>query len=591
MSKQNKLIFFFLITFFLLFLFSKFLMVDFTKSPSSIFYNGEIITMEDEKMTVEAIFVEEGIIKTIGSKEEIFKLKKEETQVIDLNGNTLLPGFIDSHTHPALSTFLHNMVDLSGFTHSTPKDLWDYFESEIKKRKEGEWVICKGFDPILIEGLESPHIDFLDSIAPHNPVLILAQSLHSYWTNSKGFEQVNITKDTPNPSETSYYEKDNKGELTGFIAEQEAVQPFNKLLEETLTPKILIKATRDVMDGYAKNGNTTIVSTGLTIKDKKPLQLYEHLSAAKPKLFNQFLSFIGYFPKRTPRVRHFIYARHDRSFLLPESTNNGDDFYRILGVKHWYDGSPYTGSMYLKEPYIDSKLTQEGFHIPKGYKGKRLVEKKEMIDFIKKYHEQGWQIAIHVQGDQAIEEIIDAFEIVNQNNNITKSRHRLEHCLLISDTSIQRMESLQITPSIHINHLYYYGEALEKEIIGFTRANQMLPVGSIQNSGSKFSFHADQPMFESDPLRLIQTAVERKTKEGNILGDGQQINILDGLKAMTIYAAWQINMENKIGSIKEGKYADLVILDKNPLKSKPENLDKIKVLKTFIHGNQTKYNE
>ena len=480
------------------------------------------------------------------------------------------------------------MVDLSGFTHSSPDQLWNHLREEIHNFKKGEWVICRGFDPILIKGLKAPHIDFLDSIAPENPILIISQSLHSFWTNSKGFELANISKDTPDPTIMSFYEKDGNGELTGFIAEQEAIKPFNEMLEESLTPKVMIQATREVFDEYARGGNTTIVSAGLTIKDEKPLQLYEHFSAGKPKLLNQFLSFIGYFPKRKPTVRHFIYTRHDRAFLLPGSPDNGDDFYRFLGVKHWYDGSPYTGSMYLKEPYLVSDLTRNGLQIPEGYAGKRLVGKNEMIDFVEKYEKLGWQIAVHVQGDAAIEETIDAFEKVNINNTITSSRHRLEHCLLLSDTLISRMAVLNMTPSIHINHLYYYGEALKNEIIGEERANQILPVASVKSNGLKFSFHADQPMFKSDPMRLIQTAVLRKTKEGNLMGDGEQIEILDALKAMTIHAAWQIKMADKIGSIKEGKYADFVILDKNPLVTPSSELENIQVLKTFVHGNELK---
>lgn len=571
-----------------LFIFVQYLMIDFSKEKSSIFFNGKIITMEDDSQSPEAIFVENGIIKSLGTKDEILALKDDKTILVDLQGKTLLPGFIDSHTHPALSTFLHGMVDLSGFTHSSPEELWSHLNSEINKFDKGEWVICRGFDPILVKGLKAPHINFLDSIAPENPILIISQSLHSFWTNSKGFELANISKDTPDPTEMSFYEKDKDGELTGFIAEQEAIKSFNEMLEETLTPKVMIQATREVFDEYARNGNTTIVSAGLTIKDEKPLQLYEHFSAEKPKLLNQFLSFIGYFPKRKPSVRHFIYARHDRVFLLPDSPENGDDFYRFLGIKHWYDGSPYTGSMYLKEPYLVSDLTKNGLQIPEGYAGKRLVEKNEMIDFVEKYEKLGWQIAVHVQGDQAIEETIEAFEKVNNNHTITNSRHRLEHCLLLSDTLIKRMAVLNMTPSIHVNHLYYYGEALKNEIIGEERANQILPVASVKNNGLKFSFHADQPMFKSDPMRLIQTAVLRKTKEGNLIGDGEQIEILDALKAMTIHAAWQIKMEDKIGSIKEGKYADFVILDKSPLETSATELENIQILRTYVHGNELK---
>ena len=144
---------------------------------------------------------------------------------------------------------------------------------------------------------------------------------------------------------------------------------------------------------------------------------------------------------------------------------------------------------------------------------------------------------------------------------------------------------MNISPSFHINHLFYYGDALKSSIIGKERAEKILPVGSINNNNIKFSLHADQPMFKSDPFRLIQTAVERKTLTGNILGDGEQITVIDAIKALTINAAWQINMENKIGSLEKGKYADFIVLDKNPLITETNKLSTIKCLKTYINGN------
>lgn len=570
----------------LLFATYHFINQDFTKTPSSIFYNGTILTMEDSTPKATAIFVEEGIIKALGTQAEIMSLKQTDTKVIDLKGKTLMPGFIDPHTHPALSTFLHNMVDLSGFKHDTPQELWAHLEASVSQYKTGEWIICKGFDPILVKELKAPHISFLDSIAPNNPVLILAQSLHSYWANTAAFQAVGITKNTPNPSETSFYERDSLGELTGFIAEQEAFKPITEKLEEIFAPDQMIAATQAVFEDYAHQGNTTIVSTGLSIQDARPLRLYEHLSAENPYFLNQILVKLGYLPPRKPNPRHFIYARHDRTFLLPDSPNNGDDYYRFLGVKHWYDGSPYTGSMFLSTPYIVSDLTKEGLQIKEGYAGERLISEAAMTSFIKKYQSQGWQIAVHVQGDQAIAETIAAFEKVHQEQDITPFRHRLEHCLLLSETSIQQLRPLNMTPSMHINHLYYYGEALQKDILGEERAEHILPIASLINAGLKYSFHADQPMFPSRPFHLIQTAVLRQTKEDFVLGAPQKITVLEGLKAMTINAAWQIKMEDKIGSIKTGKYADLIVLDKNPLEIAVEDLRNIKVLKTYIGGNE-----
>ena len=556
---------------------------DFEKTPDTLYINGNIITMNDAQPRASSMLVEDGVISLIGDEDTISIKKKFDT--VDLKGATVLPGFIDSHSHVALSSFLDSMVDLSGFKHQNNAQVWQHLKSAVAKAKPGDWIVCKGMDPILVEDLQTPDRKFLDELAPNNPVVILSQSLHTYWANTQALDLAGIDKNTPNPSKSSYYEKDAMGELTGLIAEQEAFIPLSEmLLLHALNPKVLVSSTSKVMKDYAKSGNTTVVSAGISVNDKKPFRLYEHLSSQKPRLVNQLFGKLGFLPERSANPRHFMYIRFDRTYLLPEKKTD-NDFYNILGVKHWYDGSPYTGSMYLQDPYKVSELTKNGLHIPDGSAGKALITKDDLTNFIKEYHRGGWQIAIHAQGDNANSEVIAAFANVNQDLDITQGRHRLEHCLLINSENLQTLSTLNMTPNFHINHLYYYGKALQNDIIGSQRANSILPIADAENLALKYSMHADQPMFESKPFHLIQTAVERKTKEGELLGIDQAIKVQQALKAMTLNAAWQINMETKIGSLELGKYADFIVIDKDPLSVHVQELSKINVLDTFVHGN------
>jgi len=562
---------------------------DYAKTPPTIYTNANIITLEDNQPNAQAMLVENGLIKAIGKQNEILKLRQNDTQVVDLKGQTVLPGFIDDHTHVALSAFLENMVDLSGFTHHSNKEIWDYLAQQIKSKKVGKWIVCKGIDPVLVPDLVSPKLSFLDSMAPNNPLILISQSLHSYWANSIAFKLAGINKHTKNPSLTSFYEKDSLGNLTGLIAEQYAFKPFLKQLQKhVLTSKSLIKSTSKVLEKYAKNGNTTVVSTGITINDAKPLRLYKFLATNKPSFVNQLLSKIGMLPKRKPLPRHFIYIRNDKDFLLPKTQPKNNDFYNIIGVKLWYDGSPYTGSMYLNKNYLNNDYNQIRLRIPKNSRGKALFTQDAFFKLIKKYHKQGWQIAVHAQGDAATDEVLNAFSKLNSESNITKDRDRIEHCLLLLPDKMGTFKRLNMVPNFHINHLYYYGDALKKYIIGPKRAERMLAVNAAQKQNLKYTLHADQPMFESKPFRLIQTAVERQTKEGDTLGFNQRITVMQGLKAMTINAAWQIHKENKLGSLKKGKYADFIIVDKDPLTIPTSDLEKIKILSTFINGQKIK---
>lgn len=564
-----------------------YLIQDFSKTKSNLIHNGIILTMEAAHPSVEAIFVEDGIIQAVGKFEELKELADEDTEVLDLDGKTLMPGFIDSHTHAVGSSFLHSMVDLSGFKHNRPEEVWTHLESEVKNFAKGEWIVCKGLDPVLVKGLIPPHISYLDSIAPDNPLFIISQSLHSQWANSLAFQEVGIDENSPDPSASSYYEKDEAGKLTGFIAEQEAFYPFRLKLVEAGREQ-LVKSIVQVMDQYAAYGNTTIATLGMSTNDPNAFRLYEHLSSEKPGLLNQVLVKFGMLPERKAGVRHFAYIRKDAINLLPSSPENGDDFFKVLGVKFWYDGSPYTGSMYVEEPYLVSPLTKEGFLIPDGWRGEALIEHDSLEHWVKKYQSEGWQIAIHAQGDLAIREIL---EVLEKNPAGKDKRTRLEHCILLAESSIPKMKELGITPNFHINHLYYYGQALRDEIIGPERAEKLLPIKTAASAGLAYAMHADKPMFESDPISLMSTAIQRQTRQGDTLGFDQALSIEECLRAMTINAAWQLQMEDKIGSIKAGKYADFVVLDQNPLQTTPENFRDISILQTIVNGNTVYKNE
>jgi len=561
------------------------LMQDFPKINSLLIHNGTVVTMEPGESAIEAVFVRDGLIVGLGSLDAMSALKDADTKILDLQGKTLLPGFIDSHTHPVLSMFTYGMLDLSGFTHNSNSDVWQHFRNELKNYEPGEWVICKGLDPVLVEDLETPKIDFLDSVAPDNPVLIVSQSLHSYWANTLAFEAAGIDASTPNPSASSFYEKDSDGNLTGYFAEQDAFSPFKEVVQDAIGEQTLVQHCVSVLDDYAKNGHTSITALGLATDDPNLIRLYDHLSSGQPTFVNQLLSLFNFLPARKPTVRHFAFIRFDSPELLPESTDNGDDFFKIVGIKFWYDGAPYAGTMYIEDPYLDTDFNHDKLHIGCKHTGEALISQAEIDDYIDTYQSAGWQIAIHAQGDTAIQEIVDAFD---RSKSAKEHRHRLEHCLLAQKSTIQQMRKLNIHPSFHINHLYYYGKALRDEIIGSDRTDDMLPIQWAEENDLVYSLHADQPMFPSEPFSLLHTAVNRKTKEGIEIGAHHAISVEQGLKALTINAAWQIKMEEKIGSIKVGKYADFVVVDKNPLLIAKEELRNIKVLQTIVNG-QTVY--
>ena len=289
---------------------------NFTPTNSQLFYNGTILTMEDDEPIINAIYVENGIINKVGDEDKLRKIATEGTDFINLNGHTLMPGFIDPHTHPVASAFLHGMIDLSGFKHATKEDVWSYFEESVSQYKPNEWIICKGFDQVLVGGLDPPHISYLDSIAPNNPVFITSLPMHAYWANTLAFESAGIDKDTIDPSESSFYEKDDKGNLTGYISEQEAFKPFKESMILALGNDLLKENCVKVLDEYAQNGNTTITAMGITTDDPNIIRLYNHLSSEHSSFLNKLLSQVGLLPKRKPSVRHFVFIRKFKTMSL-----------------------------------------------------------------------------------------------------------------------------------------------------------------------------------------------------------------------------------------------------------------------------------
>ena len=359
---------------------------DYSKTNNRLYINGQILALGDGSAMSEAMFVKDGKIVALGTNQKIKDLQTGNIDIYDLKNQVVLPGFIDSHSHVDLSSFYIDMVDLSGFKHHSNEEVWQHLANNIKSQKSGDWVIGKGIDSVLVKDLKLPTIQFLDAISPDNPMILISQSMHTYWANSSAFKAVGITRNTKSPSVSSYYGKDEQGNLSGIIIEQAAFLPiFDYLKKQLFTAKVMVKATTKTFKDYAKNGNTAVVSAGLTISNKKPLRLYEHLASENTSLTNKLLTMAGFLPEREPLPRHFIYIRFDRLFLLPEEKQD-NDFYNILGVKHWYDGSPYTGSMYLREPYKKSDLSQKDLQLSEHHKGEALVSKQQLGQFIEQYH-------------------------------------------------------------------------------------------------------------------------------------------------------------------------------------------------------------
>jgi predicted amidohydrolase YtcJ len=528
------------------------------ESADLIIHGGPILTVDSLDRVAEAVAIRDGKIVSVGTEAQVMGFKGKRTEVRDLKGEALLPGFVAAHEHPTINAIFGGMADVSGQTRPTNAEVWTALRDEVAKTPKGEWVFAGGLDPILTADLVVPTRTALDSIAPENPVLIISKTMHSYWANSRAFAAAGVTEATPNPGPGAIYEHDAKGQLTGFIAESRAAAPFLKALKSPLRVE---RRYEGVLDELLANGFTSVASLGYTI----------------PPWLARFASYRGF----RPRIRQFIYLGDEDLKYLPSRPDKSDPFFRIQGVKLWHDGSPYTGSMWLSEPYVESPLAKR-LGIAPGSAGAAIIPPDTLRAQLRRYEAVGWQVAIHSQGDASTAAVVAAWSDVPVVK--TNGPRRIEHAILLPDSMIPVMQRAGVSPSFHINHIRYYGDALNDAIVGPQRTQQLLPLRSAFAAGLKPTLHADSPMFPVDAFSLMQTAVLRRSSGGRVINPSQSISVQQALRAVTINAAYQLGADAEIGSIEVGKWADLQVVSASPYRVTAERLTELKVGDVYLAG-------
>jgi predicted amidohydrolase YtcJ len=532
-----------------------------------ILTGGSIITMAGQH-SPEAVGVDRGRIAAVGALDEVLAKKRPSTEVIDLRGKALLPGLIDPHTHPDLCAQVYGFVDVSGFTHSSVTGVEAALRKAIRNAPPGQWIFAFGLDPMLTPDVGVWDRARLDAIAPAHPLAVMIQSMHSVFVNSLALSLAGIGDDTPDPAGGGRFQRDANGRLTGKLEETPAIEYVFRFTPRSF--EATQNGLREQYRRYARAGLTTLGVAGTFA----PAQLLEQL-AGDP----------------SQPVRLVTYLRQQNSADRPADGPDSRDRYRVRGLKLWYDGSPYTGTMLVDEAYLDSPLCRDTLGIPPGSRGHSNFAGEDLRDLLLGLHREGWQVMTHAQGDRATREILDLYEGVLTSHHRPDHRWRIEHCALIGGDSLARAARLGVAVSFHLNHVYYYGPELRESILGPERAEALMPVGTAVRLGHRVSLHADSPMYPPEPLRLVRTAVTRLTRNGDQIAPREAITLDQALRAVTIDAAWQLFAEDEVGSIETGKRADFTVLEQNPFEVAPADVDRIAVAGTWLDGRPTNVSE
>ena len=454
-----------------------------------------------------------------------------------------MPAFIDTHSHFAAvaNEFLQvSLTNCTNFKEIQSKLLQYKMDNQIP---DGKWIIARGYDFNWLKEKRNITKNEIDEVLPNNPVVIKNQSEHNGIMNSFALRELNITNDTDSPI-GGKIEKINN-ELTGYLEEN----AFIENLKRVPMPRIdeLQNAFLKAEQKYASNGITTAQEGFLT---KELLNIYSSIFSSS----KMNIEIIAYVDKNILKEVEKNFSKNIKKY------NNN---LKINGIKIFLDGSPQAKTAWVRKPY-------EGEESNYGY---GTMNDAQVLEAIETAYNKQMQILAHCNGDKAIEQYIKA--IKSTKKEIKRIRPVLIHGQLMGLDQLKDIKDLEIIPSYFVAHTYYWGDIHIKNL-GIERANNISPTNSTKKQNIIFTLHQDSPVIEPNMLETIWCAVNRKTLEGKTIGEMEKIEVLDAIKAVTINAAYQYFEEKQKGSIKEGKYADLIILDKNPLKVKKEEIKKLK---------------
>lgn len=505
-----------------------------------IYINGDFITLENDN--IEALATENDKIIKTGSKAEILEVADANTEIIDLKGNTLMPSFIDAHSH--IFALAKSLMQISIDGLISIEEIKNCLDKYKKENITDGWIIVNGYDNNILKNRQHITKKELDQIFPNTPVIIENKSRHNGIANSEALEKLGITKTTADPEGGRIiFDK-------GLLEENAFIDSLKKIP----LPKIeeIINAFKEAQEIYSSHGITMAQEGVITNELAK---IYK-LLADKHEIFLDVVAYMDY--------RNVDEIKKEYSKFINKYNNN----FKIGGIKIFLDGSPQAKTAWLREAYANEP----------EYYGYRIMKDEDVEEILENSKESNLQILAHCNGDKAAEQYINAIKKVSG-----LKRPVMIHAQLLGLDQLPDVKKYNIIPSFFISHIYYFGDIHIKNL-GMKRAEHISPAGSSLKKNILFTFHQDTPVIEPDMFETIWCAVNRTTRDGKVLGEDEKISVLEAIKTVTINAAYQYGEEEIKGSLKAGKNADFIIVDKNPLKVAKDELRNIKILETIKDG-------
>lgn len=523
-----------------------------------VLLNGSIWTVNPDQPWAEAISVKDEIILDVGRTDTIKKMIGDKTQIIDLKGALVLPGFIDSHTHFLDGGFALSSIQLREA--GSREEFISRIEERTGELDKGVWILNGNWDHQQFDPPELPRKEWIDRVSPHNPVCVNRHDGHMVLVNSIALKIAGITKDTASPAGGEIIKDSETGEPTGILKDTAMGLVTQHVPEPSFKEKM--KAAESALELAKRLGVTSVHDMAST----ENFEVYQELLKTN---------------KLTARLHVYIQITDiDHSEDLRLKILPGNNFLKIGGLKGFVDGSLGSSTALFFEPYTDNPEKSGLLYahmFPEGIMEKRLM----------KADKSGLQVAIHAIGDKANHIILDIFEEAMTENRERDRRWRVEHAQHLTPEDIERMGKLRIIASVQPYHAIDDGRWAEKKI-GKERAKYTYAFQSLLESGVILACGSDWTVAPLDPITGIYAAVIRRTLDGkNPEGwfPEQKISLEDAIKGYTLNGAYAEFSEDFKGSVEKGKLADLVVLDQNLFEIPPEKIKETKVQMTIFNGN------
>ena len=512
----------------------------------TIFYNGKIVTLDQQLSIASTVVVDDGRIVAIGDDQVADAY--DATTAIDLGGKLLMPGFIDSHTH--IRGRPQRYIDLTK-TRSI-EQLRGQVSDKAAELGPGEWITGYGWSEDVMVELRRPLRKDLDDAAPENPVLLTRAGGHSAVANSLALELAGVNLDTPQP-ESGVIERDDDGELNGVIRERQDI--VSKLIPEATYEEVRESLVGNLKDQLSLGITSLVHATG-------SIESY-------PEWEHVYSMHRGALPRAAIQV---FWEGPEAMSTFGRRTGDGDNHLRLGPIKIFVDGG-FTGpAAYTKEPYKGEA----------EYRGKLSLSVEELRRIIREAHAANWQLGIHAIGDAAIELTIDELAAALDETPRSDHRHYLNHFTVMpSAAAMDKMAAYNIAITQQPNFTYTL-DGRYSEYLDGARLQHNNPLRTPMDHGIHVAISSD--ILPIGPMVGIYAAVTRKGMSGKVYGADEALTVMEALRGYTLYGAYLTFEEQEKGSLEPGKLADMIVLDKDILTIDPNHIMDIRVEQTWLGG-------